>query len=291
MVKTYTLDEFKAIQREQKHPHLGLYQIDGVRVVAFNPNGGVKPAEKLKEIERMLNNPSLPDGVYLIKGKASLHPNGVTFDYPIIKGNPEEISVEQLNDNAKENNDKPFEQFDPSVTSFQNVLELRVENEKLKLENDQLKAENDQLREDIDELENENAGLLSENAPHWSESLKEMGENLITMFSPTIDKHYELKERQIKLQEMQLSARPQQITQPQQTPTQENYQKTGVDYTNKRITEYIAQFEETDPDKCKAFIQIYNQAESLDNFFEIFREQMGEENFVELVNFINNDQQ
>jgi len=284
VIKTYTFEEFQDVQKKQKHPHLGLYNVDGSRVVAYNPNG--KPVnDKIQEIKRMLCNPQLPDGVYYIKAKASLHPKGATIDYPIIKGDGQDITIQNLAEDVQPLNGDSFDKFNPSVTGFKEVLELRVENEKLKIQNKQYKEEIQELQNEIDELTTDAEQFQLNEKPSMMESLQEFIPTVLQMVSPTIDKHYELKERAIRLQE---SAQGQPIPGQQKIEPQTS-DVSAVNHTDAKIKEYIMA-QQDDAELFDLMKGTYNEAENLDDFFNKFKERAGDEHFNALVNHINNGQ-
>lgn len=285
IVKSYTWEEFLTLQKKQKHSHVGLYNLDGSRVVAYNPNS--KPvAPKLEEIKLALDNPTLADGVYLIKAKASLSPKSIEFDYPIIKGNPDTATVKSLNENGNAN-DMKTEGFEPNVTSYSKVLELNIELERLKIENQTLAKENAELTELLDQFEHDDLG--DEDEPN--DFLSNAGtflESLMPMVSPIVDKHYELKERLINLEEQKLKVQARKVESPKNQKPDDDSSREAINETDKRIQEFINGHNE-DQQTYEKMASVYNQAETLDDFYDMFGEQLGEDKLDELTEYINGE--
>lgn len=278
---TYSIDEFKEIQKDQKHPFLGLFHLDNTQIVPFNNYGG-DPAEKLKEIEKALQSPVLGDGVYLIKTKSSHSKKAAALDYPIQKGEGEPVNLQE----DMNNNGQPFQAFSPQVTSYQEVLKLNIELERLKLENEQQKKIIEDLEEALEEYEKDEAaggGMLNEQRPaDW----QVFGEKLMTFIAPAMDKYFDLQDKKLairgaELQRMGVQPKPQ----PQQEQP-ESVQMDAVAYTDKKIQEWINSHKE-DPEKFNQMVAVYNSAESMDNFFNQMEQITTKEEFNNLIDYIN----
>jgi len=278
---TYTFDEFKDLQKVQKHPFLALCHLDGSHIVPFN-GYGVDPKEKEKEIETALKSPLLDDGIYLIVTKASHSKKAAQLEYPITVGTPKPIEQPM-----EEPTPKLAENFSPSVTSYKEVLELRVEMERLRLENESQANYIKELEETIEEFEKaeqEQGDLLNEAQPS---NLEVWGEKLMTFLAPAMDKHFEIQDKKINLRMMELQSRQAQpsVQQPAANDN-EQYQMNAVKYTDQKIKEFINKYKE-DPEKYEHLAAIYNSSSDLDNFFNQMQNALSEDEFNNLINFIN----
>jgi hypothetical protein len=279
-IKTYTWEEILDIQKTQQHPHFSLYNLDGSRIVAFNKHGS-PVEEKLEEIKTTLTNPLLSDGIYYVRAKNTLNRSGSKFDYPIIIGDPEiKEETPPLSESSEEN-------FEPNVTSYSNVLDLKVENERLKLENKQLKKEIEELEEELDDLEDElkNGEFLNEDKPDIMSNIQTLLTDTLTVVSPMLDKHFELKERKLAIEEKRIGAPQQMAGAPDYS---DNYQKDAIELTDRKIQEFIRGYNEQDPELTEKMVKCYNQAESMNDFFAEMQEILTPDQFQELVNYINN---
>ena len=283
---TYTVPEFEEIQSEQKHPFLGLFNLDESQIVPFN-SYSTDPGEKLKEIKRALNSPALTDGVYVIKTKSSHSKKATSFEYPILKGSPENINLNNLNEAAEQ----PAKGFEPNVTSYSNVLELNIELERLKMKCEQqekLIEELESALEAYEESENENNELLNEKPS----DLKTFFESLVPLVAPILDKHNEIREKRLNLD----AARFQFMSEQQRTRTQPAQEQKGsednapnmdgVKHTDTRIKAWINQFK-ADPAKYEQLAEIYNQAQTLDDFFTECENTCTPDEYENLISFIN----
>lgn len=292
-MNAYKLDDFERILDEQGFRYISLVRPDGSIVVNNNQNK-ISPKIKLEEIKKRLKSPSLNDGVYIIRCKNTLNKGGVYDDFPIMKGNPDtlketikpEIPMQQKT--VKEN---------PNVTSYSEVLKLQVRIKELEFENERLAKEVADLEEQIEELEeqieSQPAENLSEGEPE-EDVLERAGKwfkQTMIMCQPLIDKHFELKEKSLNLEAMKLmhkngqipvqQQRPQQPQQPQQT-----HQTTGVEYADKRIQKFIEAIAIDDLDMYEQLVDIYNGAESMDDFLQKVQSH-NEDVFNRMVQFIN----
>lgn len=281
---TYTFDEFKAIQQDQKHPYVGLFNMDNSRLVAFNKHGK-GTVEKMKEIERALDSPSLTDGVYIIRGKNSLGKDIAPFDYLTVVGDPE---IKTLNDA-----EPTFESKNVPVTSYQEALKSANKITALTFEIAALKKENSELTDQLKdaetaielwEQEEPAEPGLSENK-HWVSELTTWGQNIIEMLTPALDEHMKLRRKKLDLMEMRMKH---QAGNPQKNgqQTKEEVPEGAVDYADKKIREYI-QMHEDDPKSFETMAACYNDAPTMDDFFVTFKEHCGEEHLESLVNYMN----
>lgn len=295
LTTTYSIDEFDEIQKEQQHPYVGLFNLDGSRLVAFNPHN-VDPKEKIIEIKKALKSPSLTDGIYIIRCKNGLHQSMGNFDYPVVVGNPE---VQHMNDHGGDN----FNAGNVPVTSYQAVLDLNIQLNTLKFENDQLKKENKEQEEYIKELEkeleerdkeDEESDKLLSAQPHWSDTLMTFGENMATMFAPALDKHFELQQKKLDLEAFRIkhgaNGSPNGIpngSHVQHDQGEPTAQGDAVEYADQKIREFIEMHMNHEPDTFEIMKKLYNESESMDHFFESFKDQLGDDKFNDLILYMN----
>lgn len=288
------LEQFKDEQKRTKYKHISLLKGDGSCLIKFNSQAKDFDS-RFDEIQKRLQSSALLDGIYILAVKHSPRRDAVADEFQLIKGKP---NLSENTTTSVQPTKTPKE--NPTVTSYSEVLKLEVELNKLRLENETLKKENERLTKENSELETENANLNSqldelEGQEGLSEgtgfdSIKTWLNDAFQMVSPLIDKHYELKEHELKLKTM-IYARSNGMATPKfetKKPAQEKPPGSeAVEYTNKKIIEYIEQQETKDPELFELMAGIYNNAKSFDDLVQTLKDQMSEEKFVELSNFIN----
>ncbi len=295
---TYTIEEFDAIQKKQKHPYIGLFNMDGSRLVAFNAHG-TETKEKIAEIRRSLDSPSLTDGVYLIVGKNSLSKNMASFEYPVIVGNPDEATLSEEPE-AFNSNNVPVTSYQEALKSANRITELEFQNGQLA--KDLAEAE-EALREMVETHEShmkecggETDEVLSEQ-PSFISNLQDWSENIMQLLNPAIEKHLELREKKLGIEQQKIDIRRTQgngnkvktdrsVENNSDGSVNENIQSDAVDYADGKIREFIS-FHEEDEDMHELMANCYNNAETMDAFFTTFQEEVGEEGLNDLVNHIN----
>ena len=291
---TYSIDEFEEIQKSQKHPYVGLFNLDNSKLVAFNAHGK-ETKEKVAEISRALDSPSLTDGLYIIRAKNSLSKNMGNFDYPVIVGNPDQDTLSEAPNEFNSGN-VPVTSYQEALKSANRITELEFEVKRLTTENTEL---SEALKESVETNEALQKELGSEDelldeAPHWTSNLTEWGQNIVEMLSPALEKHLELREKKLNIEQQKVDWRVQNPkTQPtRQRDTLEEEEEGddvnggAVDYADEKIREFIS-FHEEDPDVHEIMANCYNNAESLDHFFTSFQEGLGDDALQDLVSHIN----
>jgi len=283
-VKTFSWEEIIDILSDQKHNHVSLHNLDGSRIIPYN-KAGDSVANKLEEIKTTLNNPTLQDGMYYVRCKNTLNKSGSKFDYPIIVGTLPE-APKTVKGKTVATLSEPANGFEPNVTSYENVLELRIELERVKMENMHLREQVQNLEsdlEDYEDAEEEEGEVLSDNSGMMG-NIKSMLESTISSLTPMMDKHYELKERKLALEEKK--GHYAQPNAPRQIEKEQQFQKDAIDYTDKKIQEFIARYESA-PELHETFAKFYNDAQTMDEFFAAMKEYCSAEQFEELIQFIN----
>jgi len=200
-METYTLDEIREVQKDQKYKLIGLDTIDGKSVLAKN-SGKTTAEDKIDQIEIRLKSPKLTDGYYIVHCRS--HHSSVPDNYTIVKGDPE-----KLNEPAEAPDPAPVAKND-NVLSYNKAIAMNKDIAELKAEVEALKKENGEYATQISELEEENEDLANEQENSLSEE-NNMGQNLGTMIKesisaliPVLDRHYDVQEKKIELQQGQL---------------------------------------------------------------------------------------
>ena len=287
----YTIEDFEEIQKQQQYKHIGLFDSDGEKILAYNSNS-VTPALRIKEIKTRLKSPGLPDGVYLIKCKGTLSKGGRADVYPIVKGDIEdqEFIIQSNGTKATPN------LAENSVISYQGALQMQVENATLKIENEALKKEVKELKEELSNIEwidedEEKEQTLGERAKSWFE-------DMIPIIDPLITQHYKLQDKKIHLAMIreyrkQGQPMPNQKKRPvddQSTDDQTKYDTTGVQIMGERIMNYVNEHQD-EPEKFNKMAALYNDCQSPDDFFVKFQEAFDDETYQDLMQYVQDDQE
>lgn len=266
-MKSYTINQIRDIQKKQKYLYIGMQDEEGNTIVPFSTNK-TTPATRLNTIETRLASPGLPDGEYYVVCKNSVLKTVPPDKYLIIKGKP----TKQLQENAPAAaatsipiKEDPADPKAVNFLSYEAALELRVLNEKLLIENLQLEKEVAELKSYIEELEGEqDESILSESNDLLSQgktflnSLMEFGAPLIDQYFDQKNKDRDLREKQLRVLAMQIK----QQQQPMQVP-QEKHQDA-----NQVIINWISSYQKQ-PELYNQLAEIYNQADSQENFYEL----------------------
>jgi len=214
-----TIKEFEKVLNEQNYKCIGLIDTSGKMIVPFNP-GRIETKQRLRDIEKMLKAPALPDGIYIIRCK-NTHMNNnknAFWDYYIKKG---ELTEEKLNEQIKTvyitDKEKPE---NPNVLGYTEVLELKTKLVKFEIENEALKKQLAEYEAEAEEEEEE-----EEEPETMKDGLTSMIETLAATAIPIFDRFASLKEKALLLEEKKL-------TLSQNRPAQNSTQ----------ITDFISQF-------------------------------------------------
>jgi hypothetical protein len=251
-MKIYTIKDVERLIKEQNYKFCCLCDQAGKIIITYNPNGkNVNPFEKLKEIETRINSEITPDGYYTIKCKNSTRqPNADNF--VIYKGN--------LNDSpapvVPQIVEKPV--FQPEVLTYEGALKLQIELERLKLENSALRKEIESLNSQLSEIEAETTLNDSENSKNEIfNNAKTFLSEAMNFVAPLLDKHFDLKEKALGLKALEIK--------------QKQMNSSTINKTEKPAKVSVSDWIQTyqgDPDTYNALVEIYNSAESPQQFFE-----------------------
>lgn len=255
----YNLKEINEILVEQGYKYVSLWDQTGLQIIPFNPHK-MTAAARMREIETRLMSKALPDGYYIIKCKNAIQ-NKVSDDYMVYKG-------EKLSDSGDMQpvaapiliQEKPV--FQPEVLTYDGALKLQIDLERYKLENAALKKEIEALKSEIQDLE-EAQTLADEDqkAPQMLESAKSFLSEIVQFAAPLLDKHFDLKEKALGLKALELQSRSNLAGKAKPSPEHK---------VHFNVSDWIATYQE-DPDTYNDLVTIYNQAKSVENFYENLR--------------------
>lgn len=192
MEQLHSIDEIKAIFKDQSPKFVSLKNAEGAYIVHWNQPKH-PAADRFNEIISFLQKKSVPAGVYFFCTRTSVMKSAQELKYPIsIKG-------AKLSEAAAD----PVPPVTQSVWSFHQALDIISERNRLQLLCDlkdqeiaQLKAEIYALEADIEELENKPPALAEgdANAASWIKDLKET-------IAPLADIFFEQRDRQLSIEE------------------------------------------------------------------------------------------
>jgi len=211
-MEAITIDEFKPIFMQQQYKHIGLFaDAQGMqRLVPYN-SSTIKPDKRLEEITVRMKGAAVADGLYYILAKNSVKKDVIPSVYPIKKGdvsNSSPVNVYHVGNPAPGDNHKMF--------TYEEALEMKVENERYKLENEKLAEENAQLSENVDnlmeqiDLESENVQTMGDGQPpQWLNSIMD---NVV----PLSDAYFldRKEERDLEAKKLNLAAQRLLLTNP-----------------------------------------------------------------------------
>ena len=191
-MKTYTINEFLTAHKKDNFKFIRLESETGEVIIHYNNNKrSVK--DRIAEITEFINADSTPDGIYNVKVKNSVHTKP-HLNFTVVKGDVK--PKENLSEEPRPNNPGMSEH----VLSFQQALDLQVENAKLKMQLEAKEKECNDLIDELEELENESPEEpLGEPDP-----VESFMKNLLPQFIPIADRYFDIKERHLRLQEKQL---------------------------------------------------------------------------------------
>lgn len=257
-MKIFKLKDIERMLTEQNYKFVSLFDQSGKQIIPYNSQGKttISVHDRMKEIEARLNSEVLPDGYYTIKCKNSIrteHADCFTlYKGEIAEGNPAPVAPMII--------EKPV--FQPEVLTYEGALKLQIEVERLKLENAALKKDIEHLQSELSEIESEN--LLSEEESGKSEmfeNAKTFLSEIVSFAAPLLDKHFELKEKALGLRALELRSKTDFSGKAKPAPEQ----KKPVN-----VAAWIATFEDQ-PETYNSLVAIYNEAKSVENFYENLR--------------------
>lgn len=200
-MKTYTLEELKAITKDQGYRHVRLTDSDGNMIVAFNP-ASITVGARIDEMATRLKGPAMKDGYYIFEGKQYLRTEAKVDKYPVLKGTAkEEINLNPEPEPIKE--DHPLT-YDQAIKMNKQIAELKAQNEYLERERDEWKLKYDQLMEEVEEIiaeEPEEDETMSEGNGEISSDMQKFWTQLSENLLPVIDRHYDMKEKKLQIEE------------------------------------------------------------------------------------------
>lgn len=285
-MKAITIQDFDKVNAQQKYRYLSLEDMSGAVIVPFN-SAKISPSDRLKEIKTRMQ--AQPGNVIVIKGKTTASPKAKSDVYYIAK-NPELLSEEPetIEIKAVEIPSRPAIDPGVNVRSYEYVLELEVKVKALELENEKLKDDIADLEDALSEAQG-----LADSAPQenpifgWLKGTIEQSMPLVDKLLEQRDKRLALEEKKMNLMlnRMQQQPRPVPAPAPQPAPKQE-FDTRAIELMVERIQSFVSELQESDPDGAAGFIQIYNSASDLDNFFNQV-EQWDKDVFNSLVQYIN----
>lgn len=297
--KLFDIKDIKKIQKAQDYKFVGLFDVNDNPIIKFNPNKA-SVGKRLREIETRLLSEGLPDGYYHVKAKNTVSKTVIPDSYLVMKGDGATTLEEQapLQNGTVTILQQPSENASKDhLLTYDNALKLEIKVAKLEMENLALTNDNNKLEDKIEELEK--ADLLSENptATLASNSMTFI-ENIVEMAAPLWDKHLDVKEKTLRVRAMEAKARignegnPKNPAangvQEQKINTEETYIEGEEGEELNPYQQWIAShYDEENPTAYEALVNIYQTADSEEEFKEQLRE-LDEQKFVEFSQFIHN---
>jgi hypothetical protein len=190
--QTYTLKQIEDTIREQGFKYVCLKNQTGVTIVPFNRpvDKKVSALKKMEEIKKRFK--ALPDGIYFVIAKNSLHTSIEGDSFPVAKGN---VSLSE----RPQMQQQPVYTGDPNkVVTYQEALAMAKEGQdwqrkyetQLALYN-QLQGQYNELKEQLEESED-----LEEENPVGS-----WAKDILPSLLPVLDRHMTMQERKLKMKE------------------------------------------------------------------------------------------
>lgn len=195
-MKALTIQQVRARFNKEKPRFVGLKNDKGQFVVPMN-TPKIKPADRIKEMERFFDKESTPDGVYYFITKESLVANHPEIETPVAKGKVTDIVLKE----------KPSAAIITAKTEdvwdLRTALDKSIEIVQLTMENKQLKEENADLRKQIQELSSQLGEEDENKQPDMNKTIEGV-RNLLQTIAPSIDRHFDLKKEELDVKRLQI---------------------------------------------------------------------------------------
>jgi hypothetical protein len=210
ILQATSIEEIKNALDTYNPRWIQLLSADRTQIIGFNANMRDLP-EHTAQILATLQDKRLPPGTYIVELRSAKMKKGTEIHYSntVVQLSDEPTSYRAEITQTKVKTD---------IISDQDLLEIRVENERLKIENQMLREENDQLIEEIETLQSRELSDPGTPTQTTIEKVMEIGapilDNLFQMWNKTLEtKQAELALKYTQNQQQQQPARSQ-IIQP-----------------------------------------------------------------------------
>lgn len=224
-MKTYTIEELDDIFREEDtYPYVALFSDTNKMMVHYPANTSVtKGKAGWERVRKRLLSKGLPDGFYIVKGKASPLKNVSPDVFYFKKGNVKEKELPpiQLAEPSKKSVDVLT--YDAAIAANKDIANLTAEVSRLKMEIADRDKSIQVLEDDISEYEDDIAELSEKGGISDS---KQYLEDLVTTAIPIADRYFDLQEKKLALRAQELNGGQRVLTpqqpqpQPQPSPPQ-----------------------------------------------------------------------